>query len=399
MSKKAGRHAQGANDFLMPYEPTITGVTDVGTSRAFNNGAVDVAFTADARNAATSFTATSNPGGYTASGSSSPLRVEGLQSNTSYTFTVTATNSYGTSAASAASSSVTATTVPATPAAPSATSGVGSYDSVSWTAPADGGKTITNYHWESNDSKAGDTSSTSVNVNQEDNTTQAYRVYATNANGNSDYSSYSGNVTTFTFAPFGFTPFGAFGFTPFGAFGFTPFGFTPFGFTPFGAFGFTPGGCFKYGTKIWMADGSWKNIEELVIGDSLKSLAIPGVPDSELPDYVPTWNTSSLDGMTMTDTVVANIKDATMQAYYKINENIEVTWEHVVLVKQDNVWSFKQVGDINIGDFILDENLNEVEITSKDEVFEEIQTITIDTEIKDVYFVKGMLAHNLLPSK
>ena len=51
----------------------------------------------------TSYTATSSPGGLTASGPSSPLTVTGLNSTTTYTFTVTATNSAGTSVASAPS--------------------------------------------------------------------------------------------------------------------------------------------------------------------------------------------------------------------------------------------------------------------------------------------------------
>ena len=53
------------------------------------------------------YTVTSSPGGVTATGTSSPIRVGGLTNGTSYTFTVTATNSIGTSAASAASNSVT----------------------------------------------------------------------------------------------------------------------------------------------------------------------------------------------------------------------------------------------------------------------------------------------------
>ena len=133
--KKTGRKSQASNDFLEPLTPTIDGAVDVGIGRAFNNGAVDVSFTLPALSpAATSYTVTSSPGGLTATGAASPIRVTGLSSNTAYTFTVTATNAAGTSAASAASSSVTATTVPATPSAPTATAGV-DQDTVSWSAP------------------------------------------------------------------------------------------------------------------------------------------------------------------------------------------------------------------------------------------------------------------------
>jgi hypothetical protein len=235
MSKRTGKRSQGANDFLAPYAPTIGTATDVGTNRAYNNGAASVAFTADPRNAATSYTVTSTPGSFTGTGSSSPIVVEGLQSGTSYTFAVTATNEYGTSAASAASASMTATTVPATPSAPGASSPSGTnYDTVTWSAPADGGKSISNYYWAASDGKTGNTTSTSVNVTQEQGSAQTYTVRADNANGSSQTSAASGSVTTFSFVPFsvfGFSPFGVFGFSPFGVFGFSPF--SVFGFAPF----------------------------------------------------------------------------------------------------------------------------------------------------------------------
>jgi hypothetical protein len=226
-NKRAGKKSLAQNDHLAPAAPLIGTATDVGTSRAFNDGAVTVAFTAQGPNAATSFTATSSPGGYTASGASSPITVQGLQSGVAYTFTVTATNAAGTSPASSASGSVTATTVPATPAAPTASSPSAGVDRVTWTAPANGGKAITNYYWYSSDGKSGNTSSTTVDVGQEQGTAQTYQVRADNANGSSGSSPASASVTT----TFSFAPFGAFGFSPFG---FSPFGFSPFGFSPFG---------------------------------------------------------------------------------------------------------------------------------------------------------------------
>ena len=222
-----------------PGIPTIGAATDVGTSRAFNNGAATVAFTPSEGATATSFTATSSPGSFTGSSASSPITVTGLQSNTSYTFTVTATNASGTSNASSASNSITATTVPATPAAPTVTTAALS-DTVSWTAPANGGKVISGYTWASSDSKTGTVGSgtTSVAVTQEANTAQTYTVYATNANGNSLASAASNSVTTPPFFP-PFFPF----FPPF-----FPYFPPPF-FPPFFPF-FPPGfPSFLYSSK------------------------------------------------------------------------------------------------------------------------------------------------------
>jgi hypothetical protein len=87
----------------VPQAPTINSLTR-------GSGQVSVGFSPNATggSAITSYTATSSPGGFTASGSSSPLLVTGLTNGTSYTFTVTATNAVGTSVASSQSASVTA---------------------------------------------------------------------------------------------------------------------------------------------------------------------------------------------------------------------------------------------------------------------------------------------------
>lgn len=102
----ASAASAGVTATTVPQAPTIGTATDLITGTS-----ATVAFTAGATggSAITSYTATSNPGGITASGSSSPITVTGLTNNTAYTFTVTATNANGTSSASSASNSVTIT--------------------------------------------------------------------------------------------------------------------------------------------------------------------------------------------------------------------------------------------------------------------------------------------------
>ena len=73
----------------------------------------------------TSYTVTSSPGSITATGGGSPITVNGLTNGTTYTFTVTATNSVGTSVASAASNQATPFTVPGAPRSVTAVAGNG----------------------------------------------------------------------------------------------------------------------------------------------------------------------------------------------------------------------------------------------------------------------------------
>jgi len=416
MSKQAGRMSQSANDFLAPLAPTIGTATNVPSNRPYNDGRADVTFTANADGAAaTSYTVTSSPGGYTATGSSSPISVTGLQSATLYTFTVTGTNSVGTGPASAASNSITATTVPSTPSglsatdtgtgrpfnnaeatisfttpatggtditsygiqsndggyatsgnsnplsaagiasgttysfrinatnangtssysdlsnavtlttvpqtpgAPSASSPSAGTDNVSWSAPNNGGKAITNYRWTASDGKAGDTSGTSVSLGQEQGSAQTYNVYATNANGNSGTSAESGSVTT-VFSAFG--AFGAFGaFSAFGAFG------------AFGAYYKS----ISLHTLVLTPNG-YTQASNLKVGDELVSAEIPGLGINFTLQDVQNWTGDPTTLQIVPDKVTTIVGMGSSQATHSVSVNGEFySGNHTMLVNRDGV--------------------------------------------------------------
>ena len=102
-SKATSSNATSAVVANIPVVPTI------GTATSISPTSATVAFTPGDNGGApvTAYTATSSPGGITGSSTGSPITVSGLSENTSYTFTVTATNSVGTTAASSASNSIT----------------------------------------------------------------------------------------------------------------------------------------------------------------------------------------------------------------------------------------------------------------------------------------------------
>jgi len=115
--------------------PIVPDAPIIGTATPTSLTTATVAFTAPTSNGGSiiqSYTATSTPGGITGTltqAGSGTIIVNGLTTGTSYTFTVTATNSVGTGSPSSASNSITTYTVPVNTVAP-AISGTQSYESV-----------------------------------------------------------------------------------------------------------------------------------------------------------------------------------------------------------------------------------------------------------------------------
>ena len=179
----------------VPNRPTIGTTTDSGSGRAYNNGSAVVSFTPSASGyAATSYTVTASSGGYSATGTASPLTVYALQSGTSYTFTVTAKNAIGSSNSSAASNSITATTIPQPPTIGTATAGNASA-TVAFTGNGTGGLSNT-YTATSSPSSITGTGASPITVSGLSNgTAYTFTVTATNANGTSASSAASNSVT------------------------------------------------------------------------------------------------------------------------------------------------------------------------------------------------------------
>jgi len=157
------------------------------------------------------------------------------------------------------------------------------------------------------------------------------------------------------------------------------------------------GGCLVYGTKVLMYDGSYKNVEDLEIGDIVKSLSINGLAaGSELA-----WKTFETSEFIYEEglSIIYNIQDDTFNQYYLINNNLKATFEHPIFIKRNDVCMFVMAENLVIGDYLFKSN-NEFEvITSIDIIDDIIQTININIEENDVYFGNDILVHNAAPTK
>jgi hypothetical protein len=177
-------------------QPTIT-VTDVGTGVAYGTVQASVAFTEGTTGGkAAGFTATQSSQSVTSSSSPIALTITGNPG--SYSFGGTAYNAFGTSpAANTVSQSLTS--VPETPTTGASSSGNASV-TLSFTAGATGGKTISNYKYSTDGttytafSPAQTTSPLTVS-GLTNGTSYTFRIKAVNANGDSIASSAYSSVT------------------------------------------------------------------------------------------------------------------------------------------------------------------------------------------------------------
>ena len=162
-------------------------------------------------------------------------------------------------------------------------------------------------------------------------------------------------------------------------------------------------GCHLAGTMIEMADGTFKAIENIEVGDSVRSASYSGLSQEENA-----WTTWSIPieqfGTNTSTATVLSINERQFNAYRNINNGLlKLTYEHPLLSQKDGVVAYRQVQHLAVGDSLWYKNTNGVmewlEITSIE--FEQLEneaifsTWTIDVENEDGYFANGVAAHNV----
>jgi hypothetical protein len=156
----------------------------------------------------------------------------------------------------------------------------------------------------------------------------------------------------------------------------------------------SPPPCFIEGTSITMSDGTTKLIEELIVGDTLMSFNIEGLPlDSDTNEVLSTWNTNEIVG-NLSQTTIVNIVAKPSDKTILINNLLRTTEYHRHLIKRSSGWSFIQAKDVLAGQFLLDINNNEIEVTSVDTIEETVTIYKMDVESLDVFYAENILTHN-----
>ena len=160
------------------------------------------------------------------------------------------------------------------------------------------------------------------------------------------------------------------------------------------------------GSNIRMFDDSQKQVQDVQVGDVVKSYLPVGMPDEFFFEDWLSYSTTDLSGSTASGSVVVRTYQEDYYGYYLLNGSIKVPVMKQSMmkgaryfVKQSDTWSWVKPTNISVGDYLFDKDGNEVEITSKTEVAQEETFYSLDVEDIDTYFTSDILVHNIPPGK
>jgi hypothetical protein len=166
-----------------------------------------------------------------------------------------------------------------------------------------------------------------------------------------------------------------------------------------------PDFCLLFGTKVTTASGTQLNVEDLVVGDRIKSWVPAGLPDEDQDpnsDQLE-WRFHMVEESNgeAQDVVVSDITFNFASGYYELNDGlIKATGTHPLWVYdvEINKYRFKAIEDVLIGDKVVTytdaDGLVEVEVYDIAIINEDIEIVTVNVENADVYLANGTISHN-----
>ena len=156
--------------------------------------------------------------------------------------------------------------------------------------------------------------------------------------------------------------------------------------------------CLLFGSMVSKSDGTTTKVEDLNIGDEILSVSLQGSTDESSGDW--TNDTFDKDGtFTQHSASVQRVLYEFANSYYNINDGQEnITGEHHMLYRQagNQNWVWKTAPTFQVGDYLMDKNGNEIEISSLENNVnpDGYEVVQLDVEPDDFYIGKTFLVHN-----
>ena len=155
------------------------------------------------------------------------------------------------------------------------------------------------------------------------------------------------------------------------------------------------------GSLIRMYDGSTKQIQDVEVGDVVKSYQPVGMPNSDL-DYL-NYSVTNLTGSYATGSIVVGTSSRPARHYYVVSgsDNNEYYIHQLsstfVYDTITGVYGFKLGWQLNDNDELFDKDGNRIEIVEIIDNYEgnTVDFYSLDVEDIDTYFTSDILVHNL----
>jgi hypothetical protein len=162
-----------------------------------------------------------------------------------------------------------------------------------------------------------------------------------------------------------------------------------------------PDFCLLFGTKVTLANGTEINIEDLNVGDEIKSWVPAGLPDETQPldsenDEWRFYYSNELSG-TAQNVTVRDITFNFAAGYFSLNNGlINATETHPLYVWDNEIgkYKFKNVGEILPGDKLIMQDESHIEITNIELITADVEIATLNVENADVFLSNGLISHN-----
>jgi len=144
-----------------------------------------------------------------------------------------------------------------------------------------------------------------------------------------------------------------------------------------------------------MADHTTKRIEDIVAGDFVMSYDIVDFSDIANKEAALSTEFVSIENNRFVQGKVVATRKGSESGYYFINNRMKATFEHPIFVKIDNIWRFIETRNLKVGYKMLNNQNEEVEITSIEKVNTEVFTANLTIENYATFIAESFVVHNI----
>ena len=152
--------------------------------------------------------------------------------------------------------------------------------------------------------------------------------------------------------------------------------------------------CFAYGTRILLADNSYKNIEDITQGEIIAAYNVEELQYENSNEVVLRTKLAEPRTSNFVTGTVTRILHGSEKEHYVINKTIKTTFEHPFYVRVGQEYRFVEARNLRVGYFMINKNADLVEITDIEIVKESIETVSLSIDKYCTFIAEDMIVHN-----